>query len=191
MNPALTVLLVLLVIAAIGSVVYLYLRDRKTKQLRARFGPEYSRAVNEFGDRRKAETSLERRAQRVKSLAIHPLAADESARYASAWRKIQAEFVDNPRDAVTHADALLNEVMMARGYPVTDFEQTTADLSVHYPGALQNYRAAHEIAVLHKRGEAGTEDLRQAMIHYRSLFEELIAETRPEPRHISRQPVMH
>jgi len=191
MNPALTLVLVLLVIAAVGALVYLYIRDRRTKQLRARFGPEYTRAVNEFGDRDKAETSLQRRAQRVKSFAIRPLAPDETAHYASVWRRIQADFVDNPRDAVSHADALLTDVMSARGYPVTDFEQASADLSVHYPGVVQNYRAAHEIALRHKRGEAGTEDLRQAMIAYRSLFDALVSETRPEPRDLPRQPVMH
>lgn len=194
MNPALTIVLVLMVVAAIGAAIFLYMRDRRTKQLRDRFGPEYSRAVNEAGDRQRAEAALERRAKRVKSFAVHPLSPEESGHYTSLWRRIQAEFVDNPRDAVTHADALLEEVMAARGYPVSDFEQQAADLSVHYPTVVQNYRAAHDIALRHRRGEAGTEDLRQAMISYRSLFEELVAETLPEPhqpREIPRQRVVH
>ena len=191
MNPALTVILILLVVAAVAAVIYLYMRDRRTKQLRARFGPEYARVINETGDRRKAEVSLERRADRVKTLAIHPLQPAECARFNARWSDVQAEFVDNPGEAVNHADALLDEVMKARGYPLTEFDRRSADLSVHYPREVQNYRTAHEIALKHQRGEAGTEDLRQAMICYRSLFDELTADTLPPPKGARPQPVLH
>jgi len=191
MNPALTLILVLLVIAAVGAVIYLYMRDRRTKQLRARFGPEYSRVINETGDRRKAEASLERRAERVKALAIHPLQPAESARFSTRWDDAQTEFVDNPRDAVSHADTLLEDVMKARGYPISDFDRRSADLSVHYPRMVQNYRTAHEIALKNRRGEAGTEDLRQAMICYRTLFNELTADTLPQQRDTRPQPALH
>ena len=175
MNTTSAILLAVIVLALAGA-AYLYLRDRRSRQLRSRFGPEYSRAVEETGDRGKAETRLHRREKRVESLAIHPLASEDRARYVAAWRKVQAEFVDNPKDAVTRADELLGEVMVARGYPVSDFDQRSADLSVDHPMVVQNYRAAHDIALRHQRGEAGTEELRQAMIHYRALFDELVAE---------------
>jgi len=175
MNTTSAILLAVIVLALAGA-AYLYLRDRRSRQLRSRFGPEYSRAVEETGDRGKAETRLHRREKRVDSLAIHPLASEERARYVASWRRVQADFVDNPKDAVTRADELLGEVMVARGYPVSDFDQRSDDLSVDHPIVVQNYRAAHDIALRHQRGEAGTEELRQAMIHYRALFDELVAE---------------
>jgi hypothetical protein len=168
-------IVVVLVVAALLAVgIFIYLRQRRTSRLRSRFGPEYARTVEETGDRIKAEDRLERRAARVKKYDIRPLAAETRARYVSAWRKVQAEFVDDPKGAVTHADKLLDEAMRERGYPVSNFEQSASDLSVEYPGLVQNYRAAHDIAARHRKGEAGTEELRKAMIHYRSLFEELV-----------------
>jgi hypothetical protein len=176
MSTTTAIVLTVVVIIVLAAVAYLYLRDRRdrmSKQLRSRFGPEYSRAVEEAGDRQKAEAWLQRREKRVHSFSIHPLSAEEKNRFASSWRRVQADFVDDPKDAVTRADALLGEVMAARGYPVSDFDQRSADLSVDHPIVVQNYRAAHDIALKHQRGEAGTEELRQAMIHYRALFDEL------------------
>jgi len=175
MDTTTAIALTIIVVAALGVLAFVYFTDQKTKRLRSRFGPEYSRAVEQTGNRRRAEESLERRAKRVEALHIHPLKADERKRYAGSWQRVQAEFVDNPKSAVTHADELLGEVMAAQGYPMSDFEQRSADLSVEHPVVVQNYRAARDIALKHRKGEANTEDLRQAMIHYRTLFEELVA----------------
>lgn len=114
----------------------------------------------------------------MKGLSIRPLEPADRARFTQSWQNVQAEFVDDPEGSIGHADALLAEVMSARGYPVSNFEQMSADISVDHPDVVQNYRAAHEIALRHERGNADTEDLRQAMIHYRSLFEELVDDSK-------------
>lgn len=178
MSTSTLIIIVVAIIAvlAIAAAAYFYWQNRQTKHLQSRFGPEYRRTVEEIGDRRQAEATLHKREARVQKFDIRPLSTEERARYTASWRKIQAEFVDNPKEAVSRADELLGAVMGARGYPVTDFEQRAADLSVDYPGVVQNYRAGHDIALRHRRGEANTEDLRQAMIHYRALFDELAAE---------------
>jgi hypothetical protein len=164
----------LLVAAAI--VIVFAVRRRRSQRLRQQFGPEYERALAQGGDRRQAEAKLAERAERVKSYHLRPLAAADRANYLEAWNRVQAQFVDNPSAAVASADNLLGQVMAARGYPVSDFEQRAADISVDHPSVVQNYRTAHDIAVRHARGEAGTEDLRKAVIHYRNLFEELVTE---------------
>lgn len=181
MTDVLIVLVVAAVVAA-GLATWLALRKRRTARLRTQFGgAEYTRAVTEGGSRRKAEAALDGRAERVERLHIRPLAADERARFLDSWARVQTRFVDGPGGAVTDADQLLGSVMSARGYPVSDFEQRAADISVDYPLVLENYRAAHECALRQMRGQATTEDLRQAMIHYRTLFEELVRE--PVPAH--------
>lgn len=167
-------ILVAIVAAAVVIGAVMYLQRRKSQQMRARYGAEYLVAVDELGDRRKAEAELKRREKRVETFHVRPLSVEEADRYASRWRRVQAEFVDDPRAAIGDADALLGEVMGARGYPVSDFEQRANDLSVEHPRLVTNYRMAHEVALRHARGEAGTEDLRQAMIHYRDLFAELV-----------------
>ncbi len=139
-----------------------------------RFGPEYERALSEHGDRRRAEAVLEKRAERIQHLEIRRLPREQRDLFLDRWRATQTKFVDDPRGAVTEADRLVGEVMSARGYPVADFEQQAADLSVEHPMVVENYRAAHEIAVRHERGQASTEDLRQAMVYYRRLFEDLL-----------------
>jgi hypothetical protein len=155
----------------------LSLRKRRTEKLRSQFGSvEYDRTVKEDGSRRHAEAGLKDRNERVESLAIRSLAPGDRVRFVESWRRIQARFVDGPGGAVTEADQLLGDVMSTRGYPVSDFDQRAADISVDHPLVLQNYRTAHEIAVRQARGQASTEDLRQAMIHYRTLFEELVGE---------------
>ena len=172
---------VVIVAAAIGTLRFL--RKRRTERLRSKFGgAEYARAVKEGGDRRHAEAKLEERTERVESFHVRPLAPADRVRFADSWRKIQARFVDGPAGAVAEADQLLGDVMSTRGYPVSEFEQRAADISVDHPFVLENYRKAHEIALRQTNGQASTEDLRLAMIHYRTLFEELVSE--PETPHM-------
>ena len=180
MDPIILSLALVLVLVAIGATV-LFLRRRRTDALQSRFGPEYKRAVEQTGDRHKAEAQLHDLEKRVEALSIRPLAREDRERFVEAWRQVQANFVDEPKVAVMRADDLLGEVMGARGYPVSDFEQRSADLSVDHPTVVQNYRAAHDIALRHGRGEASTEDLRQAMIHYRMLFDDLVNEPEQAP----------
>ena len=175
-TTTLIVIFSVILIVAAGIVVLSLLRKRKTERLRTRFGPEYARTVAESGGRRQGEAGLQEREKRVKGFAIRPLAPKDREVYIESWRKVQAQFVDDPKGSVTQADQLLGAVMSTRGYSVSDFEQRSADISVDHPLVVENYRTAHEIAVRHARGQASTEDLRQAMIHYRTLFDELVGE---------------
>ena len=165
---------VLIVIAAV--LVWLYLRNRRrtTAGLRQKFGSEYDRAVLTHGSERKAESQLEDRENRVEKLKIRDLDPTEHERYSKQWKSVQSRFVDSPKGAVAEADDLVSSVMKTRGYPVSDFDQRAADISVDHPRVVENYRSAHEIALRLGRDQATTEDLRTAMIHYRSLFEELV-----------------
>lgn len=172
----LALIIALAVIVILGIVAWVVVRKRRTARLRTQFGAEYDRAVKEDGSRRHAEAGLKDRTERVKSLDIRPLGSGDRARFVESWTRIQARFVDGPGGAVTEADQLLGDVMSTRGYPVSDFEQRAADISVDHPLVLTNYRTAHEIAVRQTQGKTNTEDLRQAMIHYRTLFEELVGE---------------
>jgi len=164
--------LIVIVVAAIG--LFIFMRRRRSESLRKQFGPEYKHAVNQFGDARKAETELAAREKRVRKLDIRVLTPEQRSRFEDAWGKTQARFVDEPSQAVGEADKLIKEAMQTRGYPVGDFEQRAADISVDHPSVVTNYRAAREIAARNNTGKATTEDLRQAMVHYRSLFEELL-----------------
>jgi hypothetical protein len=167
----------LVVIVAAGVATMLFMRKRRTAKLRAQFGgDEYSRAVREGGSQRKAENKLEKRAERVESFHIRALTPADHARFMESWGKVQGRFVDSPGGAVTEADQLLGDVMSRRGYPVSEFEQRAADISVDHPLVMENYRAGHGIAVRQTLGQVSTEELRQAMIHYRALFEELVGE---------------
>ncbi|HEX5279095.1 MAG TPA: hypothetical protein VFW28_03360 [Micropepsaceae bacterium] len=179
MTPLAIGLIIALIVVVLAFAVYVVWKEWRSRHLRRRFGPEYGQTVVERGSRARAESQLAAREQRVAKFNIRPLTREEKMRAITNWQGIQAEFVDDPRKAVHRADALLGEVMAARGYPVTDFEQRAADLSVDHPLVVQHYRAGHAIALRHERGEAGTEELRQAMIHYRSLFDELVTETEP------------
>jgi hypothetical protein len=166
---------VLIVVGALAAV--LYTRKRRTARLRGKFGdPEYARAVQEGGNQRRAEAKLEERAERVESFHIRALSSSDHARFVDSWSKVQSRFVDSPGGAVAEADRLLGDVMLIHGYPVSDFEQRAADMSVDHPLVVENYRVAHAIAVRQTLGRASTEELRQAMIHYRTLFEELVGE---------------
>lgn len=177
MRELILVIAGVVVLAVIAFGVWRYTRQRRTKELRSQFGPEYERTVVELHDQGKAEDELAKRQKRVKGLHIHPLPTPDRQRFRAAWGAIQAKFVDDPNGAVTEADRLTQEVMSLCGYPVADFEQQAADVSVNHAGVVENYRAAHEIAVRHLQGAASTEDLRQAIVYYRLLFEELV-ETR-------------
>ena len=173
-----TTVIVLIVVAiiAIAVIASALFRVRQSQRLRQRFGPEYSRAVEETGSRARAEQRLSKLEQRVERFHIHPLSAAARTQYVEAWRVIQSRFVDDPQHALADADQLLREVMSNRGYPIADFDRQAADLSVHHPYVVEHYRAGHEIAVREAKGRAGTEDLRQAMIHYRKLFADLVEE---------------
>jgi hypothetical protein len=164
------------VIVVIAVLAWMYVRKRRTSsaQLRQRFGPEYERAVRTHGSERRAEAKLADREKRVGTMKIRELDAAERERFSAQWVSLQARFVDYPKGAVTEAGELVSSLMQARGYPVTDFDQCAADISVDHPKVVENYRSAHAIALRLARGEASTEDLRSAMIYYRSLFEELV-----------------
>ena len=174
MTPT-TAFVIVVALLVVVAIVWMVNAQRHSRSLRDRFGPEYDRELNERG-RRHAEKELDRRARRVAELPIRPLPEGERDRYAELWRAEQARFVDDPRGAVNEADRLVEEVMRRRGYPIGDFEQRAADISVDHPVVVENYRAAHHIATRLERGQAATEDLRQAMVHYRTLFEDLLEE---------------
>jgi hypothetical protein len=158
----------------LAAIVAVFLMQRnRSERLRRRFGPEYERTVRDVGVR-KAEAALDARAARVARLQIRPLSPEDARQFSERWRIVQAQFVDDPRAAVAHADRLVGEVMQARGYPVGEFEQRVEDISVDHASVVKNYRAARAIAEQDARGQANTEDLRQAMVHYRALYAELL-----------------
>jgi len=161
------------VIIAVAASLWLYASNHRTKELRSKFGPEYRRMARAEGDASQAERLLLERERRVKKLDIKPLTEAERNEFADAWEHAQAEFVDDPTAAVTHADILVQEVMNVRGYPVSDFEQRVADISVDHPAVVQNYRLSHDIAA-RDEDEVGMEELRKAMLHYRALFADLL-----------------
>lgn len=178
------------IIVAIASSIWLYTSSRRTKELRSKFGPEYRRMAVAEGDAAKAEQLLTEREKRVKKLDIQPLTDRQRNGFADEWEHTQAQFVDDPTAAVTRADLLVQEVMNVRGYPVADFDQRVADVSVDHPAVAQNYRLAHEIAVRHQQQDVSMEKLREAMLHYRALFADLlhdgglqpVRQVRPEER---------
>ena len=162
------------IIVAIASSIWLYTSSRRTKELRSKFGPEYRRTAVAEGDAAKAEQLLTEREKRVKKLDIQPLTDRQRNGFADEWEHTQAQFVDDPTAAVTRADLLVQEVMNVRGYPVADFDQRVADVSVDHPAVAQNYRLAHEIAARHQQQDVSMEKLREAMLHYRALFADLL-----------------
>jgi hypothetical protein len=183
--------LVLLMAAIVA--LFVSIRQKKSQRLQRRFGPEYGRAVEEMGNRTKAESELEAREKRVGLLTITPLSPGDAARFTHAWTAMQGRFIDNPKGVVVEADRLVRELMMKRGYPMGDFERRAADISVDHPAVVENYRAAQAIAVRDERGEADTEELRKAVVHYRTLFDELLqisapAEEAPATPHIPAHP---
>jgi FtsZ-interacting cell division protein ZipA len=161
---------VIIVLVALWSAT----RARRTRSLRNRFGPEYDRTVEQAGDRREAEQELREREKRHEELDLRPLEPEARDRYLEEWEATQGRFVDDPTGAVKDADTLVQRVMRERGYPVDDFEQRAADISVEHPDLVEKYRTAHGIARSSQRGEASTEDLRHSVRHYRALFVELL-----------------
>ena len=178
MDPKVLILLIV-VIAAVAIGIFLLIRKRRSETLRRRFGPEYERALRDAGDRSRAEAELAKRQKRVEKLPLRLLLPEQHKKFADQWRNAQARFVDDPAGAVNEANELVKRLMEARGYPVGDFDQRAADISVDHPLVVQNYRAARDIAIRSSNGQANTEDLRQAMVHYRQLFQDLLATTEP------------
>jgi hypothetical protein len=175
-STLLFILAALIVGVLIGFLAYKLYRDSRTRHLRTHFGPEYSRLADEKGALA-AERELEEREKRASRFHIRPLSDEQRRQFVTRWQGVQEEFVDKPKDSLAHADELLGEAMATRGYPVQDFEQRAADLSVEHPVVVQHYHEAHDIALRHRDGRATTEELRQAMLHYRALFEEVVSET--------------
>jgi FtsZ-interacting cell division protein ZipA len=174
MNAA-TMIVLIIAIVAIAVAVWMYFQKEKTHKLRSKFGSEYDRVVEqEHGNARRAEAVLADRQKRVSKFNLRPLNREECDRFAAEWRRVQELFVDDPRMAVSRADTLVIEALRARGYPMGDFEQRAADISVEHPQVVDNYRAAHDIAQRDQRGQATTEELRRAMQHYRNLFEHVL-----------------
>ena len=175
MNTTTMIITVVLVLVVIGAILGLvFSRRRRSERLQDQFGPEYDHTVQAMGGEKKAQTELEERQKHVEALDIRPLSASERERYLTDWTAVQTKFVDDPGKAIIGADRLIMEVMQSWAYPVSDFEQRAADISVKYPALVSNYRAAREIAIKNEQHQADTEELRQAMIYYRSLFEELL-----------------
>ena len=176
LNDPKLIALAALVIVVITVLAWLYLRKQKstTAGLRQKFGPEYERAVLKHGSERKAEAQLADREKRVDKLNLRDLDPMERERFSKGWDSLQSRFIDSPKGVVTEADDLVSSLMKTRGYPVSEFEQRASDISVDHPRVVENYRSAHEIALRVGKDAATTEDLRAAMIHYRSLFEELV-----------------
>ena len=176
--PNTLILVVVLVVVAIAAVAGIVLhRQKQSQRLRQRFGPEYGRTVTELGGQTKAEAELKKREDRVARLNITPLTPTDAARFTQAWNGLQSRFIDNPKGVVAEADHLVRELMVKRGYPMGDFERRAADISVDHPGVVATYRAAQLIAARDMRGEADTEELRKAVVHYRTLFDELLEVT--------------
>lgn len=168
-----TAVIVLVVVVLLAAGALLYMAQQRHAMLKRHFGPEYERAVREAGSARRAEDLLEARTKRVRHYDIRPLKQEERTRFSEAWRRLQSRFVDAPTDSVAEADRLVTELMTTRGYPMTDFDRQAEDLSVDHPDVVSHYRVAHRIAIAQGQG-LSTEDLRQAVKHYRLLFEDLL-----------------
>ena len=163
---------VIILLIAVGAL--LWSPKRRSARLEQRFGPEYARTVDELGSRERAETELRNRERRVQKLEIVPLAPADARYFAQEWKSLQSRFVDSPKGAVSDADALVRELMVKRGYPMADFERRAADISVGHAVVVDHYRAAQLIVQRDRRGEADTEELRRAVVHYRALFDDLL-----------------
>jgi hypothetical protein len=182
------------IVIAVGAVVFLGLLAwqasvrRRTGRLQGQFGPEYDRVVGTAESKREAEAELAAREERHAQLELRPLSLATRERYLERWQAVQAEFVDDPGTAVAGADSLIQSVMAERGYPVEDFEQRAADVSVDHPQVVENYRRGHRLAQASAHGDSSTEDLRQAMRHYRALFDELVEPGNETPEWDRKEP---
>lgn len=177
-DPA--VWLLIAVVVVIALILYFMFRRRRSTALRDHFGDEYDRTVQTAGSRGKAEAALEERERRVAELDIRPLGPQERTEFTGEWQEVKAVFVESPVEAVHHADRLLANVMKTRGFPMADFDRRYEDLTVDHAEVARHYREGHEITTRHQRGEGSTEDLRQAMIHFEALFDELVNDTRDQ-----------
>lgn len=181
------VVIALAAVVVLAIVVWQALARRRTGQLQEQFGPEYDRTVGTSESKREAEAELQAREQRRRELEIRPLPSAARYRYLEAWQGVQSQFVDDPSAAVARADELIQSVMSERGYPVEDFEQRAADVSVDHPQVVENYREGHRLAQSSANGSGSTEDLRQAMRRYRALFDELVEPAADDPTARERQ----
>lgn len=183
-----TASIVILVCAAIAIalVAWYFLHQRRTRQLRSQFGPEYQQAIREYGGQTKAEDALLRRQKRMEKIHIRSLTPPEKERFAEQWHDVQSRFVDDPPASIREADSLVSDLLNARGYPMGEFEHRAEDISVDHPMVVKTYRAAHAVALRHEQGQASTEDLRQALVYYRELFDELLEAHAIEPRGVRR-----
>ena len=168
------ILIAAVAVLLIAAIVMSIRKTQRRKQLQSQFGPEYDRTIESADSRRKAESELAARQERREQLDIRPLSSAARERYTTQWQTVQAQFVDNPSGAVGSADTLIQSVMADRGYPVDDFESRAADVSVDHPHVVENYREGHRLAEQCANGNGSTEELRQAMRHYRALFDELV-----------------
>lgn len=185
MDPQSSMILAGVILTALIAVAaWLVYRKNESHRLERRFGPEYGRAVNDLGGRNKAESELKAREKRVSKFNIVPLAPADAMRFGQNWRALQARFVDDPKSVLAEADQLVRELMQTRGYPMADFDRLSADLSVDHATVVDHYRAAQAIAERDKRGEADTEEMRKAVVHYRALFDELleVEQAPPQPK---------
>lgn len=175
MNATYFIIAVVLIVVIMGLILGpIFARRKRSERLQDQFGSEYDHTVQTLGNEKKAQTELDERRKHVEALNIRPLSGKERERYLADWAAVQSKFVDEPGQAIVNADRLIMEVMQVRAYPLSDFEQRAADVSVSYPALVSNYRAAREIALKNEQHQATTEELRQAMIYYRSLFKELL-----------------
>jgi hypothetical protein len=173
--PAWAWIVVVVAVVVVAALVWAMLMRQRSARLRSTFGPEYDRTLDASGGRRReAESDLRARRDRREQLDIRPLNPASRERYLNAWRQTQERFVDAPSEAVAEADRLVTDVMRERGYPMENFEQRAADISVDHPNVVNDYREAHAVSVANANGEADTEELRRAFVHYRSLFEDLL-----------------
>jgi len=176
-NETLILAAVVLAAAVVAiALAWTFSARRRRERLRRKYGPEYERTVKDAGSEARAEALLREREKRVASYHIRELNAEERGRYSEAWRRVQAMFVDDPGGAATEADMLVTDVMRTRGYPMADFDTRAEDLTVDHANVVHHYRHAREIAGRHARKQASTEDLRQALVHYRELFADLLGE---------------
>jgi len=168
------IVILIVAIVVIGILAWFLYRQQRSRKLRTHFGPEYERTFRQYGESAKAEEALVARQKRMEKVQIRPLTEQERDRFATTWNTVQSRFVDDPAGSIRDADRLVTDVMVARGYPMADFERRADDISVDHPFVVSNYRTAHEIALSDQSGQATTEDLRRAVVCYRKLFEELV-----------------
>lgn len=176
MNSTVMAIIAAVILIVAIALIWMLVRRGRSQRLKSKFGPEYDRTVQQAGNRGKAEKDLESRQKRREGLEIKPLDPGLRERYAREWQQVQADFVDAPSDAVRRADQLVTQVMRERGYPTDNFEQRTSDVSVDHPRVVEDYRAAQKISMANRENKASTEDLRLAMKHYRSLFDDLLGQ---------------